>query len=77
VADTIELWFTNGAADGFNIMPAVLPSGLELFVEQVVPILQSRGLFRNEYTGLTLREHYGLSRPVNQYLDEYEEQVAI
>jgi FMN-dependent oxidoreductase (nitrilotriacetate monooxygenase family) len=77
VADTIELWFTNGAADGFNIMPAVLPSGLELFVEQVVPILRSRGLFRSEYTGRTLREHYGLTRPVNQYLEEYEERVAI
>jgi len=77
VADTIELWFTNGAADGFNIMPAVLPSGLELFVEQVVPILRSRGLFRSEYTGRTLRDHYGLARPVNQYLEEYEEQVAV
>ncbi len=77
VADTIELWFTNGAADGFNIMPAVLPSGLELFVEQVVPILRSRRLFRSEYTGRTLREHYGLTRPVNQYLEEYEERVAI
>ena len=77
VADTIELWFTNGAADGFNIMPAVLPSGLELLVEQVVPILRSRGLFRSEYTGRTLRDHYGLARPVNQYLEEYEEQVAV
>jgi FMN-dependent oxidoreductase (nitrilotriacetate monooxygenase family) len=77
VADTSELWFTNGAADGFNIMPAVLPSGLELLVEQVVPILRSRGLFRSEYTGRTLRDHYGLARPVNQYLEEYEEQVAV
>ncbi len=77
VADTIELWFTNGAADGFNIMPAVLPSGLELFVDQVVPILRSRGLFRSEYTGRTLRDHYGLERPANQYIDAFEQSVAI
>ncbi|HWV50754.1 MAG TPA: LLM class flavin-dependent oxidoreductase [Microbacterium sp.] len=66
VADTIQQWFENGAADGFNIMPAVLPSGLEVFVERVVPILQERGLFRTEYTGETLREHYGLPRPVGR-----------
>ena len=67
VADTIEHWFTHGAADGFNIMPAVLPSGLEVFTERVVPILRQRGLFRTEYTGRTLREHYGLPRPANQF----------
>ncbi len=54
--------------NGFNIMPAVLPSGLELFVDHVVPILRDRGLFRREYAGHTLREHYGLSRPANQHL---------
>ena len=63
VADTIEEWFTSGAADGFNVMPAALPSGLEDFVDQVVPILQARGLFRRDYTGSTLREHYGLPVP--------------
>jgi FMN-dependent oxidoreductase (nitrilotriacetate monooxygenase family) len=67
VADAIEHWFENGAADGFNIMPAVLPSGLEAFVDQVVPVLRRRGLFRTEYTGNTLREHYGLERPLNRY----------
>ena len=67
VADTIEHWFEQGAADGFNIMPAVLPSGLAVFVDRVVPILQERGLFRTEYTGRTLREHYGLPRPANQF----------
>ena len=67
VADAIEEWFDNGAADGFNIMPPVLPSGLETFVDKVVPILRERGRFRTEYTGRTLREHYGLPRPVNQY----------
>lgn len=69
VADTIEHWYDSGAADGFNIMPAVLPSGLEVFVDRVVPILQERGLFRTEYTGATLREHYGLPRPANRLFD--------
>jgi alkanesulfonate monooxygenase SsuD/methylene tetrahydromethanopterin reductase-like flavin-dependent oxidoreductase (luciferase family) len=67
VADFIELWFRSGAADGFNIMPPILPGGLELFVDAVVPILRERGLFRSEYTGTTLREHYGLPRPTSQY----------
>ncbi|MFI0372105.1 LLM class flavin-dependent oxidoreductase [Actinomadura sp. 1N219] len=65
VAGTIEHWFAAGAADGFNVMPAVLPSGLEAFVDHVVPLLQARGLFRTEYSGTTLREHYGLSRPAD------------
>lgn len=63
VADAIQHWFTNGAADGFNIMPPVLPRGLADFVDHVVPILQRRGLFRTEYTGHTLRDNYGLPRP--------------
>ena len=67
VADHIELWFTQGAADGFNIMPPILPDGLDLFAEHVVPLLRERGLFRTEYSGRTLREHYGLPRPANQY----------
>jgi FMN-dependent oxidoreductase (nitrilotriacetate monooxygenase family) len=69
VADTIEHWYDSGAADGFNIMPAVLPSGLERFVDEVVPILQERGLFRTAYTGRTLREHYGLPRPANRIFE--------
>lgn len=71
VADAIESWFTRGAADGFNIMPAVLPSGLELFVDHVVPLLRARGLFRTEYVpGQTLRDRYGLPRPVNRYAED-------
>ncbi|KOG32446.1 monooxygenase [Streptomyces resistomycificus] len=69
VADAIETWFTQGAADGFNIMPAVLPSGLDAFVDHVVPILRARGLLRREYgPRRTLRERYGLPRPANQYV---------
>jgi FMN-dependent oxidoreductase (nitrilotriacetate monooxygenase family) len=65
VADAIQDWFDNGAADGFNIMPPVLPTALTDFVDQVVPILQARGLFRTEYAGPTLRENLGLERPAN------------
>ncbi len=75
VADTIQEYFDSGAADGFNIMPAVLPSGIEAFASQVVPILQERGLFRTEYTGRTLREHYGLPRPANQFAHAAERPV--
>jgi FMN-dependent oxidoreductase (nitrilotriacetate monooxygenase family) len=70
IADLIEDWFTSGAADGFNIMPPILPALLETFIEQVVPILQKRGLFRTEYEGKTLREHYGLDRPDSQFFAE-------
>jgi len=63
IADLIEDWFHDGAADGFNLMPPVLPAMLEIFAAEVVPLLRRRGLFRSEYTGMMLREHYGLSRP--------------
>jgi hypothetical protein len=63
IADAIADWWHNHAADGFNVMPPVLPSGLEAFVSEVVPLLQRRGLFRTEYTGKTLRDNYGLQRP--------------
>ena len=75
VADQLDLWFHSGAADGFNIMPPNLPGGLEDFVEHVVPELQRRGLFRTEYTGTTLREHYGLARPANTVHDKTKEHV--
>ncbi len=63
VADLIEDWFSEGAADGFNIMPPLLPSMLDVFSAEVIPLLQLRGLFRTAYTGKTLREHYGLPWP--------------
>jgi alkanesulfonate monooxygenase SsuD/methylene tetrahydromethanopterin reductase-like flavin-dependent oxidoreductase (luciferase family) len=66
VANAMQEWWEEGAADGFNVMPAVLPAGLEAFVDHVVPVLQRRGLFRTDYTGTTLREHYGLPRPANR-----------
>jgi alkanesulfonate monooxygenase SsuD/methylene tetrahydromethanopterin reductase-like flavin-dependent oxidoreductase (luciferase family) len=68
VADLIAHWYREGAADGFNIMPPVLPSGLGAFVDHVVPILQRRGLFRTGYEGTTLRDNYRIPRPANRNL---------
>lgn len=65
LADVIENWFVNGAADGFNVMPQIFPSGLTQFVDKVIPELQNRGLFRTEYSGTSLREQLGLKRPAN------------
>ncbi|MFG1269625.1 LLM class flavin-dependent oxidoreductase [Xanthobacter sp. DSM 14520] len=70
IADEIQLWFEKGAADGFNVMPPWFRGGFDLFTSQVVPILRKRGLFRSEYTGKTLREHYGLPRPESLYASE-------
>jgi FMN-dependent oxidoreductase (nitrilotriacetate monooxygenase family) len=64
-ADLIEKWFLNHAADGFNVLPQLFPTGLEIFVDKVIPELQNRGLFRTEYEGATLRESLGLRRPAN------------
>lgn len=67
VADVLEEWFTQGAADGFNVMPPFLPEGLDQFVDLVVPELQRRGLFRHDYEGQTLRDNLGLGRPRSRY----------
>ena len=63
IADHMETWAREGAADGFNVMPAILPAMLDAFVAEVLPILRRRGLFWSGYAGTTLREHYGLARP--------------
>lgn len=63
IADAMEERFANGAADGFNVMAPLFPSGLEDFVAMVVPELQRRGLFREEYEGRTLRENLGVAPP--------------
>jgi FMN-dependent oxidoreductase (nitrilotriacetate monooxygenase family) len=69
IAELIEDWFTDGAADGFNIMPPLLPAQLDVFSTEVVPILQRRGLFRTGYTGTMLREHYDLPWPASVFDD--------
>jgi alkanesulfonate monooxygenase SsuD/methylene tetrahydromethanopterin reductase-like flavin-dependent oxidoreductase (luciferase family) len=62
IADTLQSWFTDGAADGFILMPASQPDGIEDFVNLVVPELQRRGLFRREYESATLRGNLGLAK---------------
>jgi FMN-dependent oxidoreductase (nitrilotriacetate monooxygenase family) len=69
IADLIEDWFADGAADGFNIMPPLLPVQFDVFAAEVVPLLRRRGLFRTEYTGTMLRDHYGLPWP-NSIFDD-------
>ena len=67
VADQMQEWFTNGAADGFNFMAPILPGGLDDFVNLVVPELQRRGLYRTCYEASTLRGNLGLKTPVSRY----------
>jgi alkanesulfonate monooxygenase SsuD/methylene tetrahydromethanopterin reductase-like flavin-dependent oxidoreductase (luciferase family) len=67
IADHMEEWLAGGAADGFMLNFPILPDGLEAFVQKVVPELQRRGIFRTDYTGLTLRDHLGLARPANRH----------
>jgi FMN-dependent oxidoreductase (nitrilotriacetate monooxygenase family) len=66
IADIFEEWFAAGLADGFIVMPAYFPGAFDDFVNQVVPELQRRGLFRHDYSGPTLRDHLGLARPANR-----------
>ncbi|KAF3889549.1 MULTISPECIES: LLM class flavin-dependent oxidoreductase [Nostocales] len=75
VADSIEEWFLSGAVGGFNVVPDAIASGLEVFVDFVVPELRRRGIFRTEYKGRTLREHYGLERPQSRYARENRQAV--
>lgn len=67
IADTLQEWFENEAADGFNILPPWLPTGLDDFVDLVIPELQRRGLFRTAYESRTLRENLGLPFPENRW----------
>jgi FMN-dependent oxidoreductase (nitrilotriacetate monooxygenase family) len=63
IADDMEEWFVKGACDGFMVKFGHIPKPIDDFVEEVVPILQRRGLFRKEYAGTTLRQHLGLEHP--------------
>ena len=63
VADQMEEWFTGDACDGFVIAATHVPGAYEDVVRLVVPELQRRGVFRDRYTGSTLRDHLGLARP--------------
>jgi FMN-dependent oxidoreductase (nitrilotriacetate monooxygenase family) len=67
VAAEMEQWVVQGGADGFVIMPATMPDGVDRFLSEVVPLLQDKGLFRKEYSHDTLRGHLGLEKPANRY----------
>ncbi|KAJ5476807.1 hypothetical protein N7475_002536 [Penicillium sp. IBT 31633x] len=67
IAEEMEIWLREEASDGFTCTFPFLPQGLEEVTDKLIPELQRRGLFRNEYTGSTLREHFGLSRPENRF----------
>ncbi|WP_049823703.1 LLM class flavin-dependent oxidoreductase [Bradyrhizobium sp. WSM2254] len=68
IANKMVDFFDQRAADGFNVIPAMVPSGLKDFVDLVVPELRRRGKFRSRYFGQTLRENLGLKRPFNQFM---------
>ncbi|VBB86306.1 Putative monooxygenase [Podospora comata] len=67
IADEMEEWLSQGAADGFTVTFPFVPQGIDDVTQRLVPELQRRGLFRTEYEGSTLREHLGLSRPNNRF----------
>lgn len=70
IADQLQEWFENEAADGFNIQPPTFPEGFNDIVDLVIPELQRRGLFKTEYEGTTLRENLGLTKPKNTPVKE-------
>ncbi|MGW0815300.1 NtaA/DmoA family FMN-dependent monooxygenase [Streptomyces viridiviolaceus] len=63
VAAELEAFVRQDAADGFVLVPHLVPGGLDEFVDRVVPVLQERGVFRTAYEGRTLRSHLGLPEP--------------
>jgi len=75
IADEIERWFLEGAADGF-LYRVSDPADFEVFRDKVVPLLRERGLFREEYEHETLRGHLGLPIPANRYAAAAEAPVA-
>jgi FMN-dependent oxidoreductase (nitrilotriacetate monooxygenase family) len=64
IVNELEAWLTKGGADGFNICPATLPGGMDDVSRFLLPELRSRGLFRSDYEGRTLRDNLGLPMPV-------------
>ncbi|WP_235941438.1 LLM class flavin-dependent oxidoreductase [Paenibacillus puerhi] len=74
IADRMTEWFRGEACDGFNLMAPYMPGGLDDICGRVVPELQNRGVFREAYTGTTLRGHLGLSQPANRFSEEKNEE---
>jgi FMN-dependent oxidoreductase (nitrilotriacetate monooxygenase family) len=67
IADDMQQWLSEEACDGFTVVMPFLPQGLDDVADRLVPELQRRGIFRQDYEGTTLREHLGLPRPVNRF----------
>ncbi|MEV6722036.1 NtaA/DmoA family FMN-dependent monooxygenase [Streptomyces xanthochromogenes] len=63
LAGTINDFVQADVSDGFILVPHITPGGLDSFADQVVPLLQERGVYRTEYEGTTLRDHLGLAHP--------------
>ena len=76
IADALEERFVHYGADGFNVMPALLPDSLNDFIELVIPELRRRGRFRSDYEGRTLRDHLGLARPASRYASREDGRLA-
>jgi FMN-dependent oxidoreductase (nitrilotriacetate monooxygenase family) len=74
IADQMEKWLSEDACDGFTCVMPFLPQGLDDVAERLVPELQRRGIFRQDYEGTTLREHLGLPRPKNRF---FPDKVAV
>ena len=73
IADEMENWFHSPACDGFVVGPTHQPGAFEDFVKYVVPELQKRGVYRKEYTGITLRDHLGFNRPgIGSWMTKYD-----
>jgi len=73
----MESWVDAGAADGFNLFMDVYPEGLEIFAEQVVPLLQKRGRFRRQYEGKTLRDRLGVPKPEHRLSDSARSMASL
>lgn len=67
IADHMQKWFETPACDGFNLNSPYNPEGFERICSMLVPELQNRGLFRTEYEGAQLRDHFGIPRPATRF----------
>ncbi len=68
IADKFERWLETEACDGF-VIGEPLPGQFQRLVETVIPILQLRGSFRQDYDATTFRGHLGLEIPENRYTE--------
>ena len=66
IADKLAEYAHTGAVDGFNLTPWIVPGGLDDIVNELVPRLQDRGVYRTEYEGTNLRENLGLRAPLTR-----------